>query len=292
MPSQTTARLQEWSNVHTQLLWCYRGPVHPKGRDVETRSRNLFGWLLLRGSCVTTSATGTTRAEAGEWMLPPFGPRHQKFSAGARIITVAFRAEWSGGQSLYDHGGGIVLPKREHPAMEQTATELVEFIEREFPAAGNELFLEAGTIAQHWELQLRFAGWLRAYALALESIGVKPIRPLAADPRLANAMQVIERHALNLPFRESTVAREAGMSVAHLHRLFVGQTGKTPRERFEERRQQAAVTLVEQSQRPLKVISADLGFSSPSHFSRWFSKRLKTAPRARRQNPAPAVSPW
>ena len=88
------------------------------------------------------------------------------------------------------------------------------------------------------------------------------------------------------------LSRAAGLSVAHFHRLYVGQTGKTPRERFEERRQQAAIMLVEQSPRPLKVISADLGFSSPSHFSRWFGKRVHSAPRARRQNPAPPVSPW
>jgi AraC-like DNA-binding protein len=278
-----SARLQEWANVHTQLLWSYRGLVHPKGRDSFSRGKTLFGWLLLHGSCTTKCPGGMAIARAGEWMLPPFGPRHQKFSRGARIISVAFRADWPGGQSLYDHGAGRVIKAADFPDLKARALEQLEYIEREFPQASNQLFLEVGTLAQHWELQVRFAAWLRAYAAMAEQIGIEAARPWERDPRLDRAVQLIERHALNRPFREAVVAREAGLSVAQFHRLFVRQFARTPRERFEERRQQAAVALVEQSQRPLKVVAADLGFSSPSHFSRWFARRQRVGPRELRR---------
>lgn len=288
-PLATTAqaRLQEWSNIHAQLLWSYRAAVHPAGRNAHARTPYLFAWLLRRGSCVTTCARGERRAVAGEWILPPTPPRHPRFSAGARIISVAFRLDWPGGQSLYDHGTGLVLPAHDFPQLEQTADALDDYLEREFPMASNQLFLQPSTVGQHWELHYLFAAWLRAYTQALEQFGVAPTRPREDAARLATAQQVIERHALHLPFRETELALEVGLSVPHLNRLFARHLGMTPGKRFEERRKQAALALVEQSQRPLKAISADLGFHSPAHFSRWFTQHLRTSPREYRRHSAP-----
>ena len=276
---QSSARFQEWSNVHQQLLWSYRGAVHPKGRNRETTNTNLFGWLLLRGSCETTCVSGKRRAGRGEWMFPPFGPRHQLFSKGARIISICFRLDWPGGKSLIDPGVGVVLRTADFPDLEATANGLCEYLEAEFPSAFNDLFLHPSELRQHLEIGTLFAQWLKAYGKAMEVAGIVPFRPYEEDPRLARAMQLIEMHALNQPFREVTLARSVGISAPQLNRLFTRHLGMTPKERFEERRRRSAIALLEQTARPIKAVSADLGFSSPAHFSRWCVKALHLAPR-------------
>lgn len=281
-PSTTTARIQQWTSLHAELLWSYLGPVHPGGVDKHSISQNLFGWLVLRGTCTCRSENGAVAAKAGQWMFPPFGPRHQKFTPEARIISVSFLLHGPGGRSLFDHGIGLVIPGSEQPALEKAARKVVAVIEREFPAASNQLFLRMATLPQHWELQGAFMDWLKAYAEAMESAEVPPAWPELPSGRFADAVQKVERHPFSQPFREAEIARLAGLSTPHLRRLFIKNIGKSPKERFEERRAKAAQALVTDSGKPLKAISVELGFSSPAHFSRWFSQRFKASPREAR----------
>jgi len=280
MPLRTvTARIQQWSSTHAELLWSYRGPVHPNGVDKHTVSQFLFGWLLLKGTCSCRTDHSEITAKAGQWMFPPFGPRHQKFSPDARIISVSFLLQGPGGRSLFDHGPGLVIAARLEPALEKNANRVVAIIEREFADAGNQLFLRMATLPQHWELQAAFMDWLKAYTEAMQASDHEPTWPELPKGRFADAVQKVERHPFSQPFRESAIAGHAAMSVPHLRRLFITQLGKSPKERFEERRAKAAHSLVTDSEKPLKAISVELGFSSAAHFSRWFLKRFKTSPR-------------
>ena len=285
MPTSTAqARVQQWSSVHAELLWSYLGPVHPNGVDKHSVSQNLFGWLILRGTCTCKSHRGDVTAKTGQWMFPPFGPRHQKFSPEARIISVSFQLHGPGGRSLFDHGSGVIIPGSDQPALEKAARKVVAVIEREFPDASNQLFLKMATLPQHWELQAAFMDWLKVYTAAMESAEVLPTWPELPSGRFADAVQKVERHPFGQPFREAEIARHAGLSVPHLRRLFIKQIGKSPKERFEERRAKAAQSLVTDSEKPLKAISVELGFSSAAHFSRWFSQRFKASPRKTRSS--------
>lgn len=278
------ARVQQWSSVHAELLWSYLGPVHPNGVDKHSVSQNLYGWLLLKGTCTCTSSGRSVVAKTGQWMFPPFGPRHQKFSPEARIISVSFLLHGPGGRSLFDHGAGIVATASEHPGLEKAARRGVSVIERKFPDASNQLFMKMATLPQHWELQAVFMDWLKAYTEAMEAEGAPPAWPELPSQRLGDAVLKVERHPFSQAFRESEIARAAGVSVPHLRRLFIKQLGKSPKERFEERRAKAAEQLVRETEKPLKAISVELGFSSPAHFSRWFSQRFKASPREARSS--------
>jgi transcriptional regulator GlxA family with amidase domain len=135
------------------------------------------------------------------------------------------------------------------------------------------------TLPQHWELQSAFMDWLKAYTEAMEASDLQPNWPELPNGRFADAVHAVERHPFSQPFRESEIARQAAMSLPHLRKLFIKQLGKSPKERFEERRAKAAHSLVTDSEKPLKAIGVELGFSSAAHFSRWFSKRFKSTPR-------------
>jgi AraC-like DNA-binding protein len=287
MSDAPVSRLEEWSSLHPQLFWIYRGDVHPLGRRVTTEDPRLTAWLLLEGSVEVRSRTGRWRARAGEWMFPPSHVRSQHFAPGTRIVSLSFRVDWPGGRSLYDTIHGRVVAATRHPRLERAATALCRTVERRFPDASNHLFLESGTLDAHWEISRLFLDWLRAYADAMADLETPTWRPHAADERLGRALLAVEQHPLHRPFRERDLALVAGLSMPHLHRLFARHAGATPRTRYEERRLQTASLLLAQSDRPLKAIAADLAFSSPAHFSRWFHAKSGLAPRAYRRREQP-----
>lgn len=277
-------RLQEWAALHTQLIWVYRGEVHASGRDLRSEDAKLTCWLLLQGTVEIEGKRARHKAGPGHWVIPPTCGRHQRFSPEARILSLSFRVDWPGGVALYDPGSGLVVPAARFPDLARTAGRLCAEVEKEFPGAANHLFLEEGSLAQHWRIHRLFADWLEAFSALMDESGVRPFRPEALDLRLARALQHIDRHALNRPFRQRDAARQAGLSVAQLNRVFIRHLGKLPRDRYEERRRQAASLLLTQTARPLKAISADLGFCSPAHFSRWFTRSFGQPPNRFRQS--------
>ncbi len=288
MTRAPVSRLEEWSSLHPQLYWVYRGDVHPLGRRVTTGDPRLIAWLMLEGTVEVRSRAGRWQAGRGEWMFPPSHGRTQHFSPGAKILSVSFRVDWPGGRSLYDTSAGRVARAADFPRLERAAVALCRAVERRFPDSSNHLFLESGTLDAHWEIGRLFLDWLRAHAEAMGRLRIPAWRPHAPDERLGRALLAIEQHALHRPFRERDLAAAAGVSVPHLHRLFSRHAGTTPRTRYEERRHQTATLLLAQSDRPLKAIAADLGFSSPAHFSRWFRAKSGCAPSDYRGRRAPA----
>ena len=77
----------------------------------------------------------------------------------------------------------------------------------------------------------------------------------------------------------SEVARECGVTAAHLRRLYKATAGKTLYEYIEEVRVERAIKLLRDTDIPLKVISYRLGFSHPSGFSFAFKRATGESPR-------------
>jgi AraC family transcriptional regulator len=77
----------------------------------------------------------------------------------------------------------------------------------------------------------------------------------------------------------SDVAKQSGISVPHLRRVFKSTTGATLHHFIEETRIDRAKAMLLDSQLSLKVIAYRLGFSHPSAFSFAFKKLVGEAPR-------------
>jgi AraC family transcriptional regulator len=108
--------------------------------------------------------------------------------------------------------------------------------------------------------------------------------------RLARSRQYVENR-LGGDLTVGELARAVDMSLFHFARAFKQSMGKTPHAYVLERRIAAAQSLVLNTTRPLNEISAELGFSNPSHFSAVFGRLTGTSPSAYRLRGAEGTRP-
>jgi AraC-like DNA-binding protein len=102
--------------------------------------------------------------------------------------------------------------------------------------------------------------------------------PSAIDPRIRRAIAYM-RANVAMEFDMSTLAGEAGLSRAHFFSLFQKETQTTPLVYANVLRVEAAIRrLTEQQPQAVGDIAASLGFSAPSHFSRFFRQHLGITP--------------
>jgi AraC family transcriptional regulator len=114
--------------------------------------------------------------------------------------------------------------------------------------------------------------------------------PGLSPQRLARSRQYVENR-LGGDLTVGEIARAVDMSLFHFARAFKQSTGKTPHAYVLERRIAAAQSLVLNTTRPLNEISAELGFSNPSHFSAVFGRLTGTSPSAYRLRGAEGARP-
>jgi transcriptional regulator GlxA family with amidase domain len=118
-------------------------------------------------------------------------------------------------------------------------------------------------VAQRQGGQSQFSPYLTAPA--------DPASPIARiqDHVMAN---IGSRHTLQ------SLAAEVGMSARNLARHFVQETGITPHEFIERARVDAARSMLEGSDRPLKTVAYDCGFGSADRMRIVFNARLGVTP--------------
>ncbi|MFW2354051.1 helix-turn-helix domain-containing protein [Hydrogenophaga sp.] len=116
-----------------------------------------------------------------------------------------------------------------------------------------------------------YSGW-RDLTSLLRS---KP--PVSMDPRIRKAIALMRQdvgHELDV----DRVATAIGLSRAHFFTLFQRDTRVTPLVYANVLRFEAAVQRLTHSQESVGDVSHDLGFSAPSHFSRFFRAHLGITP--------------
>lgn len=274
--------LAEWAYLHAHLIWIYDGPVDPEGRSGSVAAPHLTAWLLRAGSVELRVANRRFNVREGEWIFPPAGQVWRSFSEDARILSVRFRASWPGGEELFSDGLGVRLAAAEYPELERAARPLAAFVRHEFPHPDTHLLNTLATLSTHLHLQALFARWLDVCVSVLTRAGLVPSRMGHIDSRVLRAAQLIERHNLVTPFLEGDLARQLGLSVSQLNRLFARQFGVSSRGYFERRRREYALAALQGSARSIKEVAFELGFSSLPHFSAWSKQRLGRSPRAMR----------
>jgi AraC-like DNA-binding protein len=281
-PSQLVERIPftAWANLHAHLIWIYDGAVEPRWRRGVVESPHMTAWLVRAGSVKVRLGNRRLHATAGQWVFPPSGDLWREFSEDAVILSVRYRASWPTGEDLFDEGLGIVFPAEEHPSLERAARPLARFAARTFPEGYRFLLEERATLAQHLQLQALFARWLEVSVAVLTARGLTPSRMGRIDARLLKAVHLIDQQAWSEPFAEREVARQVGLSLSQLERLFTRQFGLSPRSYGERRRQEHAIALLQSSPQSIKEIAYHLGFSSLPHFSAWCRRRHGMSPRA------------
>src|SRR3546814_3045466 len=100
---------------------------------------------------------------------------------------------------------------------------------------------------------------------------------LAVDYRVRNAARYM-REALSEPFDTDKVAIAAGVSRAHLFRIFQNAMQITPALYFNVLRMEAAIDSLVMSGESVTELSERLGFAAPSHFTRFFRNNQGITP--------------
>lgn len=111
---------------------------------------------------------------------------------------------------------------------------------------------------------------------------LRAVERLPIDFRVRRAIEFL-RGNMGEDFDMATLAREAGLSRAHLFRLFQEATHLTPNVYQNVLRMEAAIHELTRSPRSLAEISGALGFSAQSHFTRFFRNHLGITPSEYRQ---------
>jgi transcriptional regulator GlxA family with amidase domain len=104
--------------------------------------------------------------------------------------------------------------------------------------------------------------------------------PVRAVPHrgLLRAITAMES-AVETPRRLPDIAKEAGLSLRHMERLFHRHTGRNPGAYYLDLRLDRARGLVTQTGMRVLEVAVACGFSSPEHFTRAYRKRFGLTPR-------------
>jgi AraC-like DNA-binding protein len=279
--------VEDWSSLHARLLWCYQGVIAPSNRKETTRDRRLTAWWMQAGMVTVKSRGRSVTAGAGEWLFSGPEPREQSFTAKARLLSLNFQLEWPSGDSLVEPF--LAVSSGENPALGEAAKPLVALLRREFPGVRVDLWGLSASPTVFFRLQQFFSAWVLAYLETVLASGVLPARMNGVDPRVQTALRNLDRHSWDRRFCEDELAREVGLSVGHLDRLFVQQMGATPRGYLQKRRLEAARAMLREPLMAIKEVAYELGFSSPAHFCHWFRQAAGCSPRGYRSAKNPAV---
>jgi transcriptional regulator GlxA family with amidase domain len=103
-----------------------------------------------------------------------------------------------------------------------------------------------------------------------------------AHPKLLNALQAME-DSTSKPLSRDEMARQTGLSVRQLERLFARHLGTTIGDLYLKIRLDRARTLVHETALPLLEIAIACGFATASHFSRAYRVRFRQSPRQDRE---------
>lgn len=101
--------------------------------------------------------------------------------------------------------------------------------------------------------------------------------PSAIDPRIRRAIAYM-RANVAVDFDMAALAGEVGLSRAHFFALFQRETQTTPLVYANVLRVEAAIGRLTEQWQPVADISYALGFSAPSHFTRFFRQHVGITP--------------
>lgn len=180
---------------------------------------------------------------------------------------VSFRPNWaaSGSAGFFEQAGGAITPH-----IRRTALDLASEMVRE-PASldRQESLLSELMIA----VVERFTPW-RTIGASLREMA----RSNTVDWRVRKAVTLMRQDPTS-PLRIEQLCQEAGLSRSHFFRVFEDSTGVTPHVFLNVLKVEMAVSAVIDSDDTFAVIGDRLGFSAPSHFTRFFRDHCSVSPR-------------
>lgn len=233
--------------------------------------------LILQGSKVTSIGDQRVDLRPGDALLVshdlPVVSRITKASKSEPYIAVLLSLDLGLVRSLYDQVADANLPEDNARSLSAWQAD---------PAWLVPLVRYAELIDNPMDAQVLGPSILREihYRLLLAPIGQMLRRLLIADSHaslIAKAIHVL-RSEFRSPLSVSDLANRAGMSPSSFHKHFKSITGTTPLQYQKDLRLiEARASLIERGQSVSETAYA-VGYESPTHFSRDYSKKFGMPP--------------
>lgn len=272
--------------LQARLMWANERALEERHLDMDATAstQETVAWFIEEGAVTVSYAHGEkARAEAGQWLLLRAEEGRQRFTRGARLMSLRFHLRLRGGKPLFQRRRDIVIEGAAARPMLAAAQALVA----EFARVGSpgSLYVARGrlSLVDNFRIEAAFMQWLANYVAAMEAAGEKAEAVDERDSRVTKALVLIEEHRMREKFSETELAKRCGLGVNQLGRLFRKEQGCSPFQYYEGRRLELARHALRDSSLPVKEVAFELGFSSPPHFTNWFTERTEMSPRAWRE---------
>jgi AraC-like DNA-binding protein len=273
----------DFYGLQPRLIWANERTLTAPFLDMATTAAGAetVAWFIKEGEVTVSYRRGAeVRARAGEWLFLRAEDGRQHFDTGTRLISLRFHLRLRGGKPLFARRRDVVVAGAQAPLLQKAARSLVSEFER-VDAPGTVFVARSRlSMADNFRIEAAFMRWLGYYVETILGAGEKPEVASERDPRVTKALILIEDHAMQEKFSEAGLARRCGLGVNQLGRLFRAEQGMSPFQYYEERRMELARHALKDSALPIKEVGFELGFSSPPHFTHWFTKRAGVSPRA------------
>jgi AraC-like DNA-binding protein len=260
-------------------LWIWDGPVAPTAMHlVDDHRHGYWVWLLREGKVSISMGKEVWEAKVGQWIVSPHGLTLQQFSEGSRILSVHFRCEWPTGENLFEENDGLIVNAGDYPNLERSASRFERLVRQHFPGVRLELLQRQTNFPVFLKVQQRFLQWLIDFYEMMVDQGRTLSQGGSGDERLWRAAECLHSAPLSSPFPAEQLQRDTSLGRAQLDRLFLKEFGTTPREYWERLRQESALSILESTSKSIKEIGFLLAFKQPSHFTKWFTRRVGITP--------------
>ncbi len=277
--------MEYWAQLRTRLVWAYEAELRFPVEGVPTLPHPTSALLVRSGWLAFRYADGQKEVcKPGEWVFLREAEGWQTRSANLRLLSLRFQAEWAYGAPLFDRGATYRLKAAAYPDLGHAAERLVELLRKpDYTEAHPGSRIVTTHLPGYLQALPHFHEWLACWHAALSSAGVPTTPAQPPEPKVRLALDLLERHPLEMPMREPALARAAGCSVSQLNKLCLRHAGATPTALWNRRRLNTARAALLQGGESVKALAYRLGFSSPEHFTRWFGNQTGLAPSRFRQ---------
>ena len=89
---------------------------------------------------------------------------------------------------------------------------------------------------------------------------------------------ILNEQLYNQDFKSETLNKLLGLSKSQAYRKIKALTGIAPNQLIQELRLRQSLKAISQNNKTIAEIAYDLGFNSPTYFTRLFKKRFGTLP--------------
>lgn len=258
------------ADLEIRLAWANIQMWHAGQRVGPQRIASHSLWLVLSGEVLVQSAAREWRVGPGEALFWPAGhPRLVQALGEVEWLTIGWRVLAFGHLDAVERLG---LPRQWKPAEgEKLRGWMMEIMHHRKPRDAAEEWLRDGLA------RVIFATCWRELA------GDELTQTL--EERLPAWVPLVGKVARERPEASvAELAREAGISPAHLRREFSKYFPYAPHVFLARQRLESARRLLETTDLPVRAVAARTGYASASHFARLFKQGFGVGPDAYRKN--------